>query len=177
MGLNDKKFNSVEYVILKDDGFFPNNGKLPLILYKRAIDLTGNDCNPISIEEILHRNGWGSSWRNGIYSIHHYHSTAHEVLGVYSGEAVVCLGGEKGVSYKVGAGDFVVIPAGVAHKCLTASDNFRVVGAYPPGQKYDTCYGKQDERPQADRNIALVPIPETDPVYGTDGPLKLLWSV
>ena len=175
MQFNDKQLDNVEYVLLEDDGCFPNNGKLPLILYKSAVDLAGNDGARL-IEDVIYRNSWGSSWRDGIYSIHHYHSTAHEVLGVYSGEAEVLLGGGKGVTYKVGIGDFVLIPAGVAHRCVSASDSFRVVGAYPPGQKYDMCYGRQEERPQADRNIDRVPVPETDPVYGINGPLTLLWS-
>jgi uncharacterized protein YjlB len=175
MQFDEKKYSNVEYMIIKDDGIFPNNGKLPLILYKKAADLPGNGGAGI-VEDILRRNSWGSSWRNGIYSVHHYHSTAHEVLGVYSGSAEIRLGGEKGHSYNVGIGDFVVIPAGVAHKCLAASDDFRVVGAYPPGQRYDMCYGHKEERPETDRNIALVPLPEEDPVYGIDGPLIRLWS-
>jgi uncharacterized protein YjlB len=37
------------------------------------------------------------------------------------------------------------------------------------------CYGESGERPQADHNIARVPVPEADPVYGTDGPLIEYW--
>ena len=144
-------------------------------VYKGVIDVTGKDGVSL-MEDTFHKNKWGRSWRNGIYSLHHYHSTAHEVLGVYSGTADVQFGGERGALYHVGAGDVVVIPAGVSHKCLKASSDFQVVGAYPGGQVYDMCYGHEGERPQTDQNIASVPDPETDPVYGKDGPLLLLWS-
>ena len=72
-------------------------------------------------------------------------------------------------------GDVIVIPAGVAHKNLGASADFRVVGAYPRGQHPDLCTGKPGERPQADRRIARVPLPEQDPVYGPGGPLIAHW--
>ncbi len=114
--------------------------------------------------------------RDGIYSYHHYHSTAHEVLGVYQGGATVQFGGEKGPAVSVAAGDVVVIPAGVAHKLLDVPGSLRVVGAYPAGQSWDMNYGREGERPAADRNIAAVPAPEQDPLYGAEGPLVELWG-
>jgi uncharacterized protein YjlB len=161
---------------LKDNGVFPNNESLPLLVYQGALVL--NERDPASLFEALFEvNQWGYSWRNGVYGYHHYHSTAHEVLGVYSGGAKVGFGGEGGVAVAVGAGDVVVIPAGVAHKNLGASPDFRVVGAYPRGQRWDLCYGQPGERPGADRNIARVPLPKADPAYGTDGPLIDYWSI
>ena len=71
---------------LKDDGIFPNN-TLPVILYKKVIDFSIVSGASV-IENIFQSNGWGNSWRNGIYSFHHYHSTAHEVLGSCSHRAV-----------------------------------------------------------------------------------------
>ena len=162
--------------LLRDDGTFPNNAKLPLLVYQGALVLGRN--NPASIvEDLFESNGWSGSWRNGIYSYHHYHSTAHEVLGVYSGSAKVQLGGENGVTLTVCRADVVIIPAGVAHKNLGASTDFRVVGAYPQGQRPDLCYGKTGERPRTDDNIARVPAPQMDPFYGADGPMKKHWSM
>lgn len=161
--------------ILADDGTFPNNEKLPLLIYKQAIAITSSD--PASdVEKVFHENGWGSSWRNGIFSYHHYHSTAHEVLGVYSGWVNVQLGGEDGLIVKAKKGDVFIIPAGVAHKNLGASDDFRVVGAYPRGQSYDMNYGKKGERPQTDENIRNLAKPSTDPVFGKEDGLVNFWK-
>lgn len=174
----ERYINTEQEVIsqpLEDDGTFPNNPDHPLIVYKKAIRIEGNQGANI-IENIFHSNSWGGSWRNGIYPFHHYHSTAHEVLGVYKGEAKVQFGGEKGPVLAVGAGDVVVIPAGVAHKNINSSHDFRIVGAYPDGQTWDMNYGKKGERPAADKNIATVPDPMTDPVYGSKSPLLDLWS-
>lgn len=167
--------DTVEHVYLKDDGIFPNNEKYPLLVYRDVIVSDGGDTAS-TIEHIFGKNGWGGMWRNGIYARHHYHSTAHEVLGVYSGSATVQLGGEDGIRSTIRRGDVVVIPAGVAHKRLDSSGDFMVVGAYPQGQMWDMNYGRPGERPGTDRNIAAVPVPDTDPVYGKKGPLKKLWG-
>lgn len=165
----------VSHHLLKEQGAIPNNPTLPLLLYKGAIRLPEDD--PASVfERIFQRNNWHGSWRNGIYSYHHYHSTAHEVLGVYRGSARVQLGGEEGIEVSISAGDVVVIPAGVAHKRLASSGDFGVVGAYPEGQTWDMNYGKPEERPQADENIRSVSKPSTDPVFGEDGPLTEHWA-
>ena len=162
--------------LLKDDGTFPNNGKLPLIIYQGILVLP--QSNPAAVvESLFESNGWNGCWRNGIFGFHHYHSTAHEALGVYSGSAEVQLGGASGVSRTVCRGDVIIIPAGVAHKNLAAGRNFRIVGAYPLDQGPDMCYGKAAERPQADKNIAKVPLPQMDPVYGVGGPLAKHWRI
>ena len=160
--------------LIDDDGTFPNNAKLPLLLYKDAIALP-TDRPARFIEDLFAANRWVGSWLNGIFGYHHYHSTAHEVLGVYSGRANVQFGGPNGPDFEVQAGDVVVIPAGVAHKNLGASSDFRVVGAYPTGQHWDMNYGKANERPQTDQNIVSVARPQRDPLLGENGPLLRLW--
>jgi uncharacterized protein YjlB len=159
---------------LTDDGIFPNNAQLPLLLYSQVLrtDIAGlSTC----IREFFAANHWGRSWVNGVFSYHHYHSTAHEVLAVCAGQAELQLGGDKGLRQVVQTGDVVVIPAGVAHKNLKASPDFSVVGAYPGGQTPDLCYGHEDERPRTVNTIAALPLPGCDPVYGTDGPLIECW--
>ena len=160
---------------VKDDGIFPNNENLPLLLYTSAVTLPETDP-ATAFEALFSMNRWERSWRNGIYGFHHYHSTAHEVLGIYRGQAQVQFGGKNGVRLTVKCGDVVVIPAGVAHKNLRADSNFRVVGAYPSGQTWDMCYGESKERPRTDRNIANVALPEMDPVSGAKGPLRQHWG-
>ena len=162
--------------LLSDDGTFPNNARLPLLVYLQTLKLPPRDPAAM-VEDLFAANGWRGSWRNGIYDFHHYHSTAHEVLGVYRGWAEVRLGGKNGITLTVRRGDVVIIPAGVAHKNLGASSDFRVVGAYPAGQSPDMCYGKAGERPRADERIAAVSLPGQDPVYGAGGPMKVHWHI
>lgn len=158
---------------LEDDGTFPNNPKLPLIIYRGAITIEEGQASVV--EKLFQDHQWGGSWRNGIYAYHHYHSTAHEVLGIYRGSAKVLLGGPRGIQTEVQTGDVVIIPAGVAHKNLGASPDFACVGAYPSGQNFDMNYGKAGERPGIDENIRRVALPPTDPVYGEKGALMGHW--
>jgi uncharacterized protein YjlB len=159
--------------IFKDDGVIPNNC-YPLLLYRGVINV--GPADPAArVEEQFAANNWTNSWRNGIYPFHHYHSTSHEVLGIYRGSATMRLGGEQGRDFIVQAGDVIVIPAGVGHKNLGASDDFAVVGAYPDGRQWDLLTGKTGERPKADHNIAALPLPGRDPVYGANGPLRVIW--
>ena len=111
--------------VLDDDGTYPNNARLPLLIYQAAVRLPQADPAAI-FEALFDANGWGGAWRNGVYSFHHYHSTAHEVLGVYRGSARVQLGGENGLAFEVHPGDVVIIPAGIAHKNLGTSGSFGV---------------------------------------------------
>jgi uncharacterized protein YjlB len=172
--LIDQKAKVLQFE-LADDGTFPNNSKLPLMLYQGVLRLPKAGAAAL-IEELLEGNQWEGAWRNGIFTYHHYHSVAHEVLAVYSGSAKVQFGGPNGITQNFALGDVVVIPAGVAHKNLGASDDFRVIGAYPPGQEPDMCCGKPGERPQADENIRRVPKPKSDPVFGPSGPLIERWA-
>ena len=159
--------------ILKDDGTFPNS-PLPVLIYKNAINLPPEHAAKI-IEDIFKKNNWSNSWRNGIFSFHHYHSITHEVLGLYSGSAIVHMGGEGGSKLTIQAGDIIVIPAGVGHKNLESED-LGVVGAYPGGMMYDMNYGKPGERPKADQNIAAVAIPAEDPLLGKENGLLSIWK-
>ena len=158
---------------LGDGGAFPNNPQLPLVVYRGAVP----EGDPDALEQVFQANQWPRGWRNGVFDFDHYHSNAHEVLGVYRGSARLRFGGQEGVVIDAQAGDVLVLPAGTAHKRLGASADFSVVGRYPAGQEdYDLCYGEADERPASDRRIAEVPLPAADPVYGAEGPLMDLWQ-
>ena len=67
-----------------------------------------------------------------------------------------------------------ILPAGIGHQCLSASDDFLVIGAYPPTGTYDECTRSQDHK-AALKTIPKVPRPRKDPLYGGDGPLLKLW--
>ena len=148
-----------------------------MLLYPSAIDLSTNPSDPAPLfERLFAQNGWtGGCWRNGIYPFPHYHSTAHEVLGIAAGHAEVRLGGQTGQVFTVKAGDVALLPAGCGHQNLGASSDLLVVGAYPPGPDWDLCRGEPGERPSAIENIAKVPLPATDPVGRTQGPVIEHW--
>jgi len=141
---------TIETHSFADDGIVPNNPALPLLVYRGV--LAGNADPAGAFEALFQRHGWPDAWRNGIYAHHHYHSTAHEVLGIARGTARVRLGGESGRSVELCAGDVVVIPAGVAHKRESASGDLLVVGAYPAGQNPDICRADPAGRAVAQRN-------------------------
>jgi len=160
--------------VLHDDGKIPNN-VLPLVIYPAAVRPDGADDPAAVFEQLFAANGWGDSWRNGIYDYVHYHSRIHEVLGIARGRARVQFGGPKGEEVDVAAGDVAVLPAGTGHQCLMASDDFLVVGADPPNGTYDECRGTADEHRRAKASIPNVPMPDKDPVYGARGPVITLW--
>ncbi|MEC0302384.1 cupin domain-containing protein [Terribacillus saccharophilus] len=148
----------------QDDGTYPNN-KLPVLYYEHAFE------NTDTMQDVFKSNLWRNSWVNGILPYHHYHSTAHEVLGVLSGHATVQLGGPDGEQLNISSGDVIVLPAGTAHKRIQQSDDFQVLGAYPDGMSFDTKTDKPGEYEQALQHIPNVPIPKQDPVTGDS-----IWS-
>lgn len=156
-----------------DDGDIPNS-RLPLILYAGAIDPGAGDLAR-AFEDLFHGHGWGGGWRNGIFPFHHYHSTAHEVLGIAAGTAEVRFGGESGATVSVKAGDAVLIPAGVGHKRLGGSPDLLVIGAYPPGQRADLMRAGAEDVAGIRKRIASVSMPKADPVAGADGPAVSAW--
>ena len=98
------------------------------------------------------------------------------MLGVARGRATVRFGGPNGAAFGLAAGDVVVIPAGVGHCNEGADGDFLVVGAYPGGARWDVRRGDPAERDKVLRNLAAVPLPDSDPVGGADGALLRLWS-
>ena len=160
--------------VFEDDGLIPNN-TLPLVVRQGAVTPDADDP-PKSFERVFAKNGWTNSWRDGVFDYHHYHSNAHEVLGVATGSATIRFGGESGETFGVSAGDVVVIPAGVGHACIKASEDFLCIGAYEGGRDYDILRGNPNEIAAARRRIAEVPLPGADPVDGESGPLMKLWN-
>jgi uncharacterized protein YjlB len=159
--------------VFEDDGLVPNN-PLPFIIYKRVIDV--DTAHPERmIEDVFTSHQWGSTWRNGIYDYLHYHSTAHEVLGVARGQARVRFGGDRGKVLEVTAGDVAILPAGTGHQCLFGTRGLSVVGAYPLGQTMQITRPTPDNHAEALKIIPRVAAPGADPVMGENGPLVRLW--
>ncbi|EKV06175.1 hypothetical protein PDIG_79530 [Penicillium digitatum PHI26] len=114
-------------------------------------------------------------WRYSMYSQNHFHSTTQEMLGVVSGTARLCVGGEenpKRFEPTVQRGDLIIMPTRVSHQLLEDlhgdQAEFEMVGAYPHGKQWDLCYGTPEEKVQAQR-IKDVVCFRQGPFYGADG--------
>ncbi|WP_026362772.1 cupin domain-containing protein [Methylopila sp. M107] len=166
-----------EALAFGDDGETPNYPTFPLLLHRGALDVSDGAGAPL-VEALFGANGWGGMWRNGVYPYHHFHSSCHEALGVAAGWAEVQFGGEQGATVRLEAGDVAVLPAGTGHRLVDASSEFLIVGAYPPDQPYDLIRSGEASTRQlaaARERIAATPVPANDPVFGSEGGLRVLW--
>lgn len=155
---------------LRDGGQIPNS-PLPVLVYRSVPEARdAGDC-----QRLFAAHGWLGAWRDGIFAFHHFHSTAHEVLGIVAGSVTVALGGPGGRSLEVGRGDVLVLPAGTGHCNQGSSASLQVVGAYPEGMDWDVRRGSPEEHDEVLGNIRAVPLPEADPAFGAGGPLTELW--
>lgn len=151
----------------------PNHPFLPVLVYRDVLAADERD-QARAFEWLFHDAGRQGLWRNGVFSYQHYHVGAHEVLGVARGSAELLIGGPDSETLQVRTGDCLVLPAGTGHKRESASDDFLVVGGYPPGQYADIKTGAAT--PGELKVIATLPIPHSDPIYGAAGPLVSLWK-
>lgn len=156
----------IESFLLSENGWIPNNPRLPVVVYRGALDSDGDDLAG-RFEALFDEHGWPPDWRDGVFDYHHYHSTAHEALGVFAGEATLELGGPGGRRVSVTAGDALMLPTGTGHRAVSASEGFRIVGAYPEGQKWDICRDAPDDAGRA--RMGALPDPKRDPVTGEAG--------
>jgi uncharacterized protein YjlB len=137
------------------------NSTLPVLLYRAVLPPhAAGKAN--AFRERFKRAGWAGIWTDTIYDYTHFHSNAHEVLGIAEGKVTLRLGGEEGSLFRLKAGDMLVLPAGVGHRRVGGDDGLKVIGAYPLGQSHFNMK-------RQGRAIPRVALPSTDPFYGTDG--------
>lgn len=152
----------VETFLLGPGPVIPNNPRLPVVVYRKSISPEQDAA--AAFEAAFAHNGRQGTWRNGIYDYHHYHSRAHEGLGIASGHRQVPARRPDGREVAVSAGDCLVLPAGTGHCLLSASPDLLAVGAYPPDQQADM----QTQAPRGEMLAAIrdCPLPPHDPVDG-----------
>ena len=156
----------------ENDGDIPNN-ILPVVIYKNALQHAVQK----DLEVLFCQNGWGNNWHDIILTEDHFHSNTHEVLGLKSGQARLKLGGEKGEIVTVEKGDVIILPAGVGHYSLDNSLDYQFVGGYPNDAEWNLKFSlKQEDSPSILAEIAGIPLPEKDPVFGDGGALFEYWK-
>lgn len=158
-----KSVRQIRFGVAED---VPNN-TLPVLLYRSVLAANAAE-KPKLFRERFKENSWIGLWTDTIYDYTHFHSNAHEVLGIAEGNVSVRLGGENGSLFRLKAGDMLIVPAGVGHRRVGGDDGLKVIGAYPRGQSH------YDIRRKG-RRVPKVALPFTDPFYGEDGPLIRAW--
>lgn len=166
----------VETIYTEENKPFPNN-PLPVLYYPKAVAHLLNEFDPAqNVQDLFEKNGYTNGWVNGIFSYHHFHSNTHEVLACIAGEATVQLGGPDAQCYSFSKWDVLFLPAGVAHKRIDASYDFKIVGAYPDGLEPDMQKGKAEDYEAIKQAVAGVGQPENDPVEGKNGAVLKYWT-
>ena len=140
--------NPQHLMLASPSGGVPNN-PLPLIIWPRVVP--EDEEIALWFEKTFEENGWPPAWRYPIYPYTHYHPNTHELLGVAEGWAEVLFGGDSGRMVTLRAGDAVLIPAGVGHRQVSASDDFM-------------------------EQVKNVPLPTQDPFTGKEGALTEIWQ-
>jgi uncharacterized protein YjlB len=166
-----KKEDIITYYF-ENDGDIPYN-ILPVVIYKNALHYMPDK----NVESTFLQNGWANNWHDIILTEDHFHSNTHEVLGLKSGQARLMLGGKNGEMVSVETGDVIILPAGVGHYSVDNSMDYQFVGGYPNGTDWNLHFSlKKEDSPTILAEIANIPLPEKDPVFGDDGPLFKFWA-
>jgi len=151
-----------------DKGEDVPNSALPVLIF-RSLLAPGARDKANAFRERFRKGQWTGLWTDTIFDYTHFHSNAHEALGIAEGKVTVRLGGDGGRLFRLKAGDMLVLPAGVGHRRVGGDKGLKVIGAYPRGQSHFDMKRKGRARPN-------VPLPKTDPFYGEGGPVVEIWG-
>ncbi len=111
----------VDTMFFEPSDWVPNNQRLPVLRYN--VDLSDGE----SFETLFAKNRWSDIWADGVFDYQHYHTGAHEVLGVKSGSATLLIGGPDGQKIRVAPGDCLILPAGTGHQNLGSRKILRLL--------------------------------------------------
>lgn len=100
----------IEHFKLEENDWVPNNQRLPVLVY-RGVETGDRETLASAFEKRFQRHGWPAQRRDTISAYHHYHSTAHEALGVAAGRGTLMFGGPEGRLVDVTGGDALVLLA------------------------------------------------------------------
>lgn len=165
------KVDIINY-FFENDGDIPNN-ILPVVIYKNVLQHVVQK----DLEVLFCQNGWGNNWHDIILMEDHFHSNTHEVLGLKSGQARLKLGGANGKIVNLETGDIIILPAGVGHYSVDNSLEYQFVGGYPNGADWNLKFSlKKEDGPSVLAEIASIPLPDKDPVFGDNGLLFEYWK-
>ena len=158
----------------REDKHIPNS-PFPLLIYRGFFDKEYYACEDWLKKKFI-SNKWFPAPALRIFNFTHYYSNTHIALGVCAGEAKWQLGGALGITTVIEKGDVMVIPAGVALRCLESSTDFNLVGAGSANVAPDIHNEKTRNRAHADRSIVNIPVPDNDPILGAKEGLQTIWT-
>ena len=118
------------------------NSRLPLLVYRNAVQ-GGPDGDLVAAmkQTFVQRNDWLNYWtEHSVYPYPHFHSTAHEVLGVVRTMPLRLGGAGAGANTLLGRRHNMSphmrpahgVPGGAAHQARR-QENVMMVGGYPEG--------------------------------------------
>ena len=146
----------------RDDGIIPNHPRWPLIVYRSVVRFPASLDPAAVLEDLFENNGWGNSWRDGIYDYVHYHSRSTRCWGQPVAPARSSLVGSAGAHCASRPGVWRSARR-TGHQRLWAGRDFLVIGAYPPSGHHDVCTSSKDHE-RALRTIPKVARPGKDPI-------------
>ncbi len=159
---------SIRRLLIPRGDTIPNNDCFPAVIAKNALGGAHDDA---AVRRLMEENGWGGTCTWRVFDYHHFHPDCFEALAVARGLARLMLGGPQGEEVEVSAGDVAILPPGFGHCQVSASDDFAICGAYPPGQEdYSIIRAEDGYDDGVLRQIAGVSFPGSDPVWGGQGP-------
>ena len=131
-----------------DDGIVPNNPLAGRSSMRARCDLSAAAIRQAAIEALfkLERLGPRHVAQRRLPFVH-YHPMIHEALGIARGHGRFAARRPPAARrFDLKAGDVAVLPAGTGHQRLSASDDFLVIGGYPPEGDLQSLPRRQSRR-------------------------------